>query len=120
MAVPSLQSVMGVLIPHTDVKEAETEQKFLDQGETENFHGDRDAAAAVGAVGAVGAVAVLFEAGTLHRPRLGAGGRRGDPNGGLRGGRHGGRPGLTGTTGDGQILQDGCKVDPERKMWGTR
>lgn len=90
---------MGVLIPHTDVKE-ETEQKFqklLDQGETEDFHGDRDA-------GAVGAVAVLFEAGTLHRPRLGAGGR----------------PGLTGTTGDGQILQDGCKVDPERKMWGTR
>lgn len=66
------------------------------------------------------AVAVLFEAGTLHRPRLGAGGRRGDPNGGLRGGRYGGRPGLTGTTGDGQILQDGCKVDPERKMWGTR
>lgn len=106
---------MGVLIPHTDVKE-ETEQKFqklLDQGETEDFHGDRDA-------GAVGAVAVLFEAGTLHRPRLGAGGRRGDPNGGLRGGRYGGRPGLTGTTGDGQILQDGCKVDPERKMWGTR
>lgn len=95
-------------------KETEpTEQKFLDlRDEIENFHhGDREDAAA-----AVGAVAVLFEAGTL-RPRLGAAGRPGDP---LRGGRHGDRPGLTGTTGDGQTLQDDRKVDPEREMRGTR
>lgn len=119
MDAPSLQSVVGVLIPHTDVTQ-ETElteltefRKFPDQGEF--HHGDREDAAA----GAVGAVVVLFAAGALrgHRTRLDPGGR-GDPRRGLRG-LHGGRPiGLT--TGDGQTLQDGRKVIDQREMWGTR